>query len=271
MARLRVRVEMNKGRVGIPLEKLAAVVAETEKFFAMLAEDVRLSGPRDWLGLDFENGSLNFNAEYAYDLPERDIITFNSEFDDVRHGKPPARARAATRNQYARIAEPLDPDEFIEFGIYRPQANQPELLPLDKKRAALLVSQQEPVESHASIQGRIHSVFLGADPPHFMLRELATGRLVHCEYEADGVYEQLADALQTKGTVVHVYGMSRIDLTERKIEKIRAQSIAVAETMSDDEFEQFFGCAPNLTGEETTEEFIQRIREREDEPAKDVH
>lgn len=271
MARLRVRIEMNKGRVGVPLEKLAAVVAETEKFLNMLAEDVRLLGKHEWLGFDFENNSLDFNAEYAYEVRERDIITFNSEFDDLRRGKPPARARTATRNQYARIAEPLDPDEAIEFGLYRPQSSKPELLPLDKKRAALLIGHQEPIESHASIQGRIHSVFIGAEPPHFMLRELATGRLIHCEYDNDEAYEQLAKALQDKGVVVHVYGMSRISLSERKVENLRAQNIVIAETMSEGEFEEFFGCAPDLTGKETTEEFIQRIREREDEPPKDVH
>ena len=37
----------------------------------------------------------------------------------------------------------------------------------DVKLSTLLIGHQEPVEAHGAIQGRIHSVFIGADPPHF--------------------------------------------------------------------------------------------------------
>lgn len=266
MSRLRIRIEMNKGRVGVPLAKLAEVVAETQAFFKMLAHDVRL-GDGEWIGLDFSNGSLDFNAEYAVDIPERLISEFNEEFDDVRKGKQPARARYATRVQYTRIAEPLDPDEVIDFGLYRPGIPEPELVPLSKRQAALLLGEkQEPVESVASIQGKIHSIFLGSEPPHFMLRELATGHLIKCIYDDDR-YGDIAKAIETKDAVVHVYGTSIIDLADRKIEKVDIQRIDVADDMSEAEFDSFFGCAPQITGRETTQEFIERIREQDNERA----
>ncbi len=65
MARLRVRMELNRGGVGVPLQKLAHVVDEAHKFFKMLGEDVHLGKDQgEWLGFDFDNKSLNFTAEY---------------------------------------------------------------------------------------------------------------------------------------------------------------------------------------------------------------
>jgi len=92
--------------------------------------------------LEFENSSLKFNAEYAEEISEHRIVEFNEEFDDVRRGKPPARARYATRAQYAKIAEPLDPDEIVDFGLYRPGIPAPELVPLSKRHAAALLGDQ---------------------------------------------------------------------------------------------------------------------------------
>ena len=42
MSRLRIRMELNRGGVGVPLHKLASVVDEAQKFFRMLGEDVRI-------------------------------------------------------------------------------------------------------------------------------------------------------------------------------------------------------------------------------------
>lgn len=42
------------------------------------------------------------------------------------------------------------------------------------------------------------------------------------------------------------------------------QQIEVAEKLSDKEFEEFFGSCPNLTGQLSTQEFIDQIRGRND-------
>ena len=64
MSRLRIRMELNRGGVGVPLHKLARVVDEAEKFFRMLGEDVHIDQHSGvWLGGNFDNKSLNFTAE----------------------------------------------------------------------------------------------------------------------------------------------------------------------------------------------------------------
>jgi len=265
MARLRVVVEMNKGRIGVPLHKLAAVVKETETFFKMLAEDVKLPGDgRQWLGLNFQSGSVTFTAEYIPQVEPSKIAEFNNTFDHVRRGKPLSHVRTASRHQYAKIAEHLDEDESIAFGIYeRPDSQTLEFVSLSKLDLSTIVGEiQGLVESSGSIQGTIHSLFIGSHPPHFFVRELSTDNLIKCTYPA-ALYPDLANALQREAAILHIHGTIKINKDERKIEHLRVQRIEQADILSDLEFNEFFGCSQNLTGILTTQEFIDRIRDRD--------
>jgi len=266
MPRVRIAVEMNKGRIGVPLHKLGEVVKETENFLRMLAEDVELPGDkRQWLGLDFQSGSLKFVAEYAVPVELRQFAEFGSSFDDVRRGRA-GRARTSTRTQYARIAEQLDEDETIDFGVYKsPEDAVPEFVSLSKRDLALILGDvQKPLESHGAVQGIIHSLFIGSQPPHFFVRELSTDDLIKCAYQHT-VYPQLAKALQREAAVVHVYGRLKTNMDERKVEQVTVEKIDLADELSEQEFNKFFGCSPNLTGHMTTQEFIDRVRGRNDE------
>src|SRR5579864_2602914 len=100
MARLRVRVEMNRGGVGVPLHKLASVVQESHTFFQMLAQDVHIEKDRgEWLGLEFDNESLNFTAEYVGPVSAGEVQAFSAAFDGV------TTLRRATIAQFTRIAD----------------------------------------------------------------------------------------------------------------------------------------------------------------------
>jgi hypothetical protein len=113
MARLRVRVELNRGGVGIPLHKLSSVVQQAEKFFQMLAEDVRIEKDRgEWLAFDFDNESLNFTAEYVGPASADQVQAFAAAFDGT------TSLRRATIAQFTRITEAIGEDELIGFGLY---------------------------------------------------------------------------------------------------------------------------------------------------------
>jgi hypothetical protein len=261
MARIRIRIELNKGRVGIPLHKLAEVVAETEKFLRMLGQDVHLeSGTGQWLGLDFSNGSLAYTAEYGAEVDAKEEHRFTSEFDNVRRGKPTQSVRFATRRQYVRIADPLDEDESVDFGVYKEGSPQPDFLPLSKRDVRLVLGDlQLPVESIGALQGVIHSVFFGPQPPYFNLRELSSQALVRCEYSSD-LYPSVVKAVERPNTVVHVYGRVKTNVEDRSLDTMKATRIDIAEQLTEDDFNRFFGCAPNFTGEMSTSEFIDRMR-----------
>ena len=107
-------MELNRGGVGVPLHKLASVVDEAQKFFRMLGEDVHIdTGSGVWLGCDFDSKSLNFTAEYVGPVEPARVREFYAAFDGV------TQLRRATIAQFARIANSIDEDELIGFGLYQ--------------------------------------------------------------------------------------------------------------------------------------------------------
>ena len=113
MARLRVRIELNRNGGGVPLHKLASVAQESERFLRMLAQDVQIKGDRgEWLAFDFDHESLNFTAEYVGPVSQEQVRAFLSAFDGV------TSLRRTTIAQFARIADAIDEDELVGFGLY---------------------------------------------------------------------------------------------------------------------------------------------------------
>jgi TonB family protein len=120
MARLRVRIELNRRMAGVPLDKMASVVEETRKFFYLLAEDVHIEAERgEWLASDFDAESLNFTAEYGGAVSPQQVQAFGAAFSGA------TSLRRATIAQFTRIADFLGEDELVGFGLY-PDDQEPE-------------------------------------------------------------------------------------------------------------------------------------------------
>src|SRR5580658_2121828 len=114
MARLRVRLELNRRTAGVPLDKLASVVEETRKFFHLLAEDVHIEAERgEWMASDFDTESLNFTAEYSGAVTTEQVHAFGAAFAGA------TSLRRATIAQFTRIADFLGEDELVGFGLFQ--------------------------------------------------------------------------------------------------------------------------------------------------------
>ncbi len=114
MARLRVRIELNRRMAGVPLDKMASVVEETRKFFYLLAEDVHIEAERgEWLASDFDPESLNFTAEYGGPVSPEQAQAFGAAFSGA------TSLRRVTIAQFTRIADFLGEDELVGFGLYQ--------------------------------------------------------------------------------------------------------------------------------------------------------
>jgi hypothetical protein len=131
-------MELNRGGVGVPLHKLASVVDEAQKFFRMLGEDVHIGKDSGvWLGCDFDNKSLNFTAEYVGPIQPAQIREFYAAFDGV------TLLRRATIAQFARIADSIEEDELIGFGLYQDdQETEPSEWRSLSKREALRITEE---------------------------------------------------------------------------------------------------------------------------------
>lgn len=138
MARLRVRIELNRGGVGVPLHKLASVVKEAQAFFEMLAQDVGIEKNRgEWLAFDLDNGSLNFTAEYVGPVTADQVRAFYAAFDGV------TSLRRGTIAQFTRIAEAIGEDELVGFGLYQSdQEPEPSEWRCLSRRDALRISDE---------------------------------------------------------------------------------------------------------------------------------
>lgn len=114
MARLRVRLELNRRSSGVPLDKLASVVEETRRFFHLLAEDVHMEADHgEWVASDFDPESLNFTAEYSGAVTPEQVHAFGAAFAGA------TSLRRATIAQFTRIADFLGEDELVGFGLFQ--------------------------------------------------------------------------------------------------------------------------------------------------------
>jgi hypothetical protein len=113
MNRLRVRVELNRRKRGVPLTELIGVVEETRKFFHLLAEDVEIETDRgEWLASDFDPESLNFTVEYDGPATAKQISEFGAAFSGT------TSLRQETIAQFTHIADHIGEDELVGFGLY---------------------------------------------------------------------------------------------------------------------------------------------------------
>jgi hypothetical protein len=112
MARLRIRIELSRGGIGVPLRKLASVIVESQKFLSLLTEDVRADKPGEWLGFDFDQEILSFTAEYVGAVTPSQLSAFNAAFNGA------TSLRRDTIAQFLRITDSIGEDELIGFGLY---------------------------------------------------------------------------------------------------------------------------------------------------------
>src|ERR1019366_6037355 len=266
MAELRIPIILNKGRKGIPLQQLARISLELLQFLGLLGDDLHIEIGAGWLGTGFYDRSFGCTVEKVDPVEERKASAFKQAFRNVAKRRPDARVRPSTIRQYTRIAEPIGVGELIEFSLPKSDTDQDnEWCELTKQDALLIASEvQSTVRSHGGVQGVIHSVFFGASPPHFQLRELSTGELVKCIYGSRKQYDQLAEVLKEENAVVHVYGVIKTDLVNRQIEELRVDKIEPAESFSKQDFDRFIGCAPGLLGDQGLQDFTDYVTARAD-------
>lgn len=265
MADLRIPLVLNKGRKGIPFQKLARISYELQQFLGLLGADLHIELGNGWLATGFNDGSFGCVAEKVDPVEEPTARAFKQAFRNIARRRPDARVRPSTIRQYAKIADPMEAEDTAEFILPEMDSDEQadERCELTKQQALLITSEiQGVVRSYGGIQGVIHSVFLGASPAHFQLRELSTGNLVKCVYSSRRHYDELTAVLKEQDAVVHVYGTIRTDFVNRQIEELKVEKIQLADSFSQEDFDRFIGCAPGLLGDQSLQEFIDDVRER---------
>jgi len=252
MEEIKFRIRLNKGRVGIPLDKLGSIAEETERFLKFLDKDIHMP-EGEWIANRFTNGSLAYDAIRLGGYAQEDSDNFHSAFQYVITTDPDLAKTSNgvvtydTMVQYAAIAKHIDVDEKIEFGTYDGK-KRPKWHVLTRSKADKIVKLvQKSVEYLGDISGMVNSLFKG-DDPHLMLRDFVTGDLIRCDYD-ESVYTAIHKAIERSDALVYVHGLIRANAFYEKIESIKVSAIKAAPLLSDDDYKKFFGCAPDMTAD----------------------
>jgi len=266
MSNLRLRIELNKGRVGMPLNKLTQVCQETTRFLDLLCEDIGLPSPRNgWLAEDFENASVDFDLCYPETVSD-DVAALGRQalrmvFANT-HGLADLalRVRPETRRQFLRIGAALDTDEVARFGVYQDDEARPEQWfelghSSDIETAARLIDRN----AYGEVQGVIHAFFKDAPKPHLSIRELSTGELVKCYFRSD-MYQAAVDLLEDRDAVVFVEGWLKEDAATGQTREVNAEDFRPAPIFDPDLYRRMLGAMPDYTGSQSSEESVRDAR-----------
>jgi hypothetical protein len=270
MPQFRIRVELFKGQKSIELSRLSSLPEELTKLFKSIADDAGVPpGENQWRATNFADGSLEFTALSS------DQLTANTSKRCARIANAifagdPRKARDAgvterTLLQYASLARNVKSGETVCLGAFRTAQQQKptKLYPVTAERVDRLTSDVRPVlEYHGEVLGFIHALYVGSDRPHFDLRDIAREDIVKCYFRRD-LYSTIVTALTPRERRVHVVGTIHANRLNRSIESITVERIELVSPLSEDELEQFYGSAPDITGGRTSEEFISDARDDE--------
>ncbi|WP_395642395.1 hypothetical protein [Rudaea sp.] len=267
MSTLRLRIELNKGRIGMPLHKLAQVCQETTRFLDMLCEDIGLSAPKSgWLAEEFENASVDFDVRHPDIISEQLAalgrralrMVLSDDYDDPALG---FAIRIETRRQYKRIGGALDPDEVARFGIYKNGEQSPEQW-FELHRTEVIDTASGLIDRNAygEIQGTVNAFFKEHSPPYLRVRELATGVLVNCYFRPE-MYQTAVELLEDRDAVVFVEGWIKEDAATGHTREIRVQDFRPAPEFDPNLYRRMLGALPDYTGASSSEDFVRSWRD----------
>jgi hypothetical protein len=239
MANLKLKIEFNKGKAGIALDRLESVVEAVRRFLSSLGEDIELVEPTAWIGNDFKNGSVEFVTEYPRDVEVLKLTRFNSIVLAMGRSERPASVRDYTANQFFDLATVLDTGESAKMSVFAEDGRE---LPFEISRRTALAAQSLNLlpyrETLGSVQGTIHSWYRESKPPYFVLRELSSRNLITCIYEPSD-YEAIYAAMAAREQIVHVRGMILTDTRKHEIKNVRVKNMILAEPFGYEEVEKF--------------------------------
>lgn len=268
MAGIRFRIQFFRGKETIDLARLSVIPDEFSKFLHALGEDLGIPADQNnWRASKFRHGSLSM-AIAAEDGFHADQIRSSADMTaaivegnvELAHD---LGVSDRTLLRFSDFTRALRDDEPCRIGVYKTARSRApsKWLPVTSdtgRHLANVVNLR--IEYEGSLFGTIHSLYKEGDSPHFNLRDMARGSLVKCLFK-DEHYNQIVRALAVRDNRVNVRGVLIANRLNREVESIRVREIDPAEMLSDEDFERFFGCSPDLTGDVSTADFIAFIRD----------
>jgi hypothetical protein len=259
MSELKIKLEINKGRKGVPLKRLIKVADETRKFLEMLGKDIGL-GEGEWIAERFKNGSAVYDNTF---IGETTTAKLHLAQQALEHVTDPRRTpddlafgiRRDTFFQFGRMAASLPSDDVLFIGLYG-KKKRPQRRILTKER--FLEIERAVVERtrhYGGLQGVITALFKGTNT--IWVRDLSTGDKFVCSFRTDQ-YDRVWELFGPRDAVVNVEGW----ITHKPGEDshLEIETITPSAEYQEGDLEKFFGIDPDFTGDASTEEYLDDLR-----------
>lgn len=260
MSKLKIKLELNKGRIGVPLERLAKVADEARKFLEMLSKDVDL-GEGQWIAERFTNDSLGFDSTFKGEATSRNLAIAQRA---LRHISDPKRTpddlrfgiRRETLFQFGKMASPLPVDDVLLVGLYKDGDKPDEIRFLSKERFLEIERQVvERTTHYGGLQGLITALFKAQNT--IWVHDISTGARVVCQFESRK-YDQIWELLKSRDAIVNVEGWIRRKPGE--VDHLKIETISPSTEYQEGDLERFFGLDPDFTGDLSTEDYVDDLR-----------
>jgi hypothetical protein len=115
------------------------------------------------------------------------------------------------------------------------------------------------VYSHGEIQGIVHAFYKEARKPRLVVRELSTRALIDCYFKPD-MYQSVVETMTEPDAVIFVEGRVTEDIGSGLVKAVDATDFRPAPSFDQSFFDSFLGSRPKLTGDKSTEEYINDLR-----------
>ena len=246
MPKLRVKIEINKGGVGVKLFKLSGIAEESLRFFQMLCKDAGIDAkPADWIAQNFGNECVDYECQTEKAVPKRKADRYTAGLRSVVNFTPntsPFTIRRGTIRQFSHITKSLDAKEVVSFGIFRdPNRDYVDWFHLSREMG-LKIQAEIPacVRYYGQIQGIVHAFHKEADDPHVTIREHIFGGLVKCFFPRDQ-YDGIVNLLREKSAVVYTEGMISENIITGEIESVESERYKVLKPITYLDLDAIFG------------------------------
>lgn len=238
MNRLRIRIRVAKGEHGVYLEKLENVLRETREFLKFMAEDLHVDPAVRWVGRDFRNQSLSYTAEYPTSVPHDKQVQFNSGIVGLLNQRREPFVRPVTAQHFYDIPRQLEGDEKLRIAVFPNGASNRKWFTIDRTLASAEMDAPTRTEYIGAANGVIHSWYKEVTEPYFYLRETLTEVLIKCFYK-DEMYKRIANAVQKRNQIIHVHGLVRASVLNRRIEEIDVDNMITPEPFTVRDYMKF--------------------------------
>lgn len=249
--------------------KLARITSSFFKFLQKVCVDIGSAQESEqWLAERFENNSVDFDCFnprlHDHDRVERCHKALRSVMNnDLTDGEINVLIRHDTRRAYYSIAESIDDDEEVTFGLYTngSDTRPSEQFVLTKMSVADFEEiAPEGLTYHGEAQGIVHAFYKETKHPKIVLRELSTGNLIDCFFERI-MYQSAVETLEDPASVLFVEGEVTED-TSGNLTSIHVSDFRLAPEFDLEEFESMIGAFPDaITHGKNMEEFLELSRD----------